>query len=102
MSDLLFDVPKNRTKLDLFKERNGVWIHKMDPEIRHPEPWFAMLFEHAKRHISYALTDDEEKSPVALIAGYGNLIQNAGWCADGTTEEDACFKLAQQNKLAWP
>lgn len=33
MNDLLLDVPRNRTKLEVWKERHGIWTQPSSPEV---------------------------------------------------------------------
>lgn len=88
--DMLLDVPRNRTKLDVWKERYGVWTHHAPhcPEA----PWIACA---ARDFIKTHNVKPEDATDIgALFAVWCRIIDEHGFVEESDSEEDACYKLA--------
>lgn len=73
----LLDVPKNRTKLDVWKERHGVAV-RLIPE-----------------DTNYLSATPEYHEATVRHAG------NTFTVGTGPTEEDACMEVAEKLRLPW-
>ena len=73
---LLLDVPQNRTKLEVWKERQGV------------HAWFLEPFPHVDSFHWEALRWPSHGGTNGVF-GYGH------------TEEEACFDFATKHRLPW-
>jgi len=92
---LLFDVPKNRKKLDVWKEKHEVksW-HEPDWET----PWVCIqpkLME--KLYGCYGARADMHLAEMAMHIG--RLITDGEYMGEGHSEEEACYWLAKQRGL---
>lgn len=91
-------MPTNRTKLDVWKERHGVWTHNSGA-LDGDRAWLAVA---AKQFIAdLDVEKDEATNLFELMANYCRLIDELGYNAEAADEESACFALAQKRGLPW-
>ena len=82
----LFEVQRNKTRLELVKEQHGIETYHtpgMD------DPWMAILPSHS----------DKGKDIMTIFADYCRLYDEAGHVGYGNTEDGAIVALAHQLKL---
>lgn len=93
----LFQIPAtHRPKLDVWKERYGVWTHHA-PHCEEA-PWTACA---ARDFIKTHPVKPEDATDLpSLYAAWCRIIDEHGFDATAMTEGEACFALAE--KCAWP
>lgn len=95
LEPLLFDVPRNKTRLQLVKEQHGIETHDSEASMGDAR-WLALLMP-ACRKLGYGVT--EQSNMVEIMAHVGRLVDEAGYSGYGPTEADAVLALAAQNKI---
>lgn len=97
MNGLLFDIPKtHRPALEVWKERHGVWVWH-SPGMGESGDWLACAAVDFIR--DFEVKPDDATDIATLFAAWCRIIDEAGYEGTGTTEELACFALAQRRGL---
>jgi len=75
------------------KELHGIWTDHC-PDLG----WMALSVPQCMEALKgYSLTEEERTMPIALVAGYGRLLEEAGLLIDGaSTELLACQAVAER------
>lgn len=95
MNDMLFEVPKNKTRLEACKEKHGIETLDSDESMGDAR-WVAVLMPSA-RQLGYGLTD---KSDFFEVWGkVCRLLDETGLSGYGKTEVDAVVAVCRQNGI---
>lgn len=93
--DELFDVPRNKTRLQIVKEDNGIETHDCG-EAWGDSRWIAMLMP-ACRKLGYGVTATSSMADIMLLVC--RLVDEGEYSGYGPTELDAVLALCRQNQI---
>lgn len=93
--NLLFDVPKNKTRLELIKEKHGIQTH-FTRGMGDNSDWVAVLMEPVWK-LGYGVKHGD--CIPMCFAHVGRLIDDYGLAGYGATEADAVLELCQENNI---
>lgn len=97
MSDLLFDVPRNKARLEIAKETHGIETFRSSID-RKDKPWMAIV----RPVIVKALEGYEDVSKMEfgqIFAGYCRLLDDWNLVGYGETEADAVLDVCRNCEI---
>jgi len=98
--DLFPDLPRNKTRLDVWKELHGAITHCAGFPKPSPTNWAATTRAILDSYAGgYGVKKGDDFPTVC--AHVQRLLAEAEQIGYGATEEDACFALAQYQRMPW-
>ena len=95
---MLFDVPRNKTRLELIKEQHGIETHNAGPHWgRKNHPWSACHMPSARELAQDC--DDTVKDIADAVAKFCRLLEEQGLLVTGETEADAVVELCRNLEI---
>lgn len=98
---LLFDVPKNKTRLELVKEKHTIWTHcapgiPVGEDAQDDYPWLAVLMPKVWT-LGYGVKENDGIPLCFSLVGL--LIDERGYSGYGRTEAEAVLDLCRKNQI---
>lgn len=94
--DELFDIPRNKTRLEIVKEENGIETADCGDNSMGDARWLALLMP-ACRKLGYGVTETSDFMDIMIKVC--RLVDEAGYSGYGATEEAAVLELCRQNQI---
>lgn len=95
MKDMLFDVPIQKTRLEIVMEKYGIETLDSDASMGNAR-WMAYLMP-ACRNLGYGVT--ETSDIVDVMMKVCRLVDEAGYSGYGATEMEAVLDVCRNNQI---